>query len=692
MIGNPMSVIIDTRERSLLESFNKSYHSSYGLVRKPIQGKSVWAFPVIFKTLLEQENQCGSGGGTSSKLDSITSTLAGLLVLQRYTNNVCETSYQYLTSRVLNAKEFLNTALEGLNDLLLNCTLPIKAEGHIFYFDRTYLTKIQSKKLSKINLDTIFSSPESFLLHSLEALVGKIDFRGLACYKVLGSMLASPSVTAVYLIYNPVWDDEVEEYIQCAISNGASHRSGIVAAEYPITVITNLIHYSIEPSSRIKEVGKQMENKIKLHRVVGFVPKAYPDTDNTAKTLVALALQGAHYSPQKLIDRFEQEYYFIIYLYKTHTSRSTNANILAALVLLSNNSRYQPQIEKYIRYLCENISLYYPTILMCEVLMSYIQYWSEGDLPLLIQILCTQNPNGFWGSSDSAEETAYTLLILKSIASFSFTDVVSAEVKNTISKDIDDQLWLDKTLYSIPTTEDTPIDMSTIVIEKMTQYFARLPSQIETLKYRLKTLDIFPTQKTLGEKYIKFGICFWILTNNSCPEYLMSTWIIYSILLTNLSDCTIAVYKDNSLGESSYGKRIWFCFGLNNNLKGNPSSYKRHDLQQELKMPVTISTGQTFCTWLHISAVYDVKSGLVSKSLICEIGYSGDIFPTRQISIEGRLWNDVDSINRDRLLDSDVKAQLIKLAEYEYKCTQAYLDNVAQILENSGRRRISLYL
>ncbi|KAB8259519.1 terpenoid cyclases/protein prenyltransferase alpha-alpha toroid [Aspergillus pseudonomiae] len=908
MIGDPVSVIIDTRERSLLESFNKSYHSSYGLgtmsgniydtawiamVRKPIQGKSVWAFPVAFKALLEQQNQCGSWGGTSSKLDSITSTLAGLLALQRHTGDACEISPQDLTSRILKAKEFLKTALEGLNDLLLNCILPVglelripalldllEAEGHIFHFDRTYLTKVQLKKLSKINLDTIFSGPQSSLLHSLEALVGKIDFKGLARYKVLGSMLASPSATAAYLMYNPVWDDEAEEYIQCAISNGAGHGSGLVAAGYPTTVfewawvITNLMRHGIEPSSRLKEVGKQIESEIKLHGVVGFVPKACPDADDTAKSLAALALQGAHYSPQELIDRFERESYFTTYLYETHTSISTNANVLTALVLLSNDGRYQPQIEKCIRYLCEawfhcdrmvkdkwNISPYYPTMLMCEALMSYIQRWSEGTLPALpddlmkfsvpitlfqslIRTLRTQNPDGSWGSSDSAEETAYALLILKSVASFSFTDVISAEVKNAMSKgiqfilskgqrsDTDDQLWLDKTLYSIPTvsdsyimaavkTEDTVaslakiplklVDMSTTVIEKMTQYFARLPSQIETPKWviqasvieamlfnnRLKTLDVFSTQKALGEKYIKFAACFWTLANNSSPEYLMSTWTIYSMVelsigifqedelmeksLTNLPDCATGVIadyidalcnetaacEDDSLGESSYGKSlsdmdeetltrleniqqnigVWFRFVLNDNLKGTPSSYEKHDLQQELRMAilaamqqakayrplnsslahsdaegVTISTGQTFCTWLHTSAVHDVKSGLVSKSLICKIGDGRDVFPTakekylaeklwRQISIEGRLWNDVGSIERDRLasnlnsinfpefslpqslkLDGDVKTQLIKLAEYEHKCTLAYLDDLAQILENSGRRRLSLYL
>ncbi|PIG82153.1 terpene synthase family protein [Aspergillus arachidicola] len=908
MKDNPVGVLVDMKERSLFKSFDKSYHPTYGLgtmsgniydtawiamVRKPIEGKSVWAFPTAFQALLQQQSHCGSWGGTTSELDSIVSTLAALLALQRHAGDSCDTDRQDLNSRILNAKGFLDTALKGLNDLLATCTLPVslelrlpaildllEAEGHTFDFDRTYLNRIQAKKLSKINLDTIFSGPQSSLLHSLEALVGKIDFTGLAHYKVLGSMLASPSATAAYLMYNPMWDDEAEEYIQRAISNGAGHGSGLVAAGYPTTVFewawvtTSLIRHGIEPSSRLKEVGKQIESEIELHGVVGFVPKACPDADDTAKALAALALQGAHYSPQALVDRFEREKHFTTYLYETHTSISTNANVLTALVLLSADDRYQPQIEKCIRYLCDawfqcdrmvkdkwNISPYYPTMLMCEALMSYIQRWSEGhlaalpddlmkfQLPItlfqsLIRTLRTQNQDGSWGSSNSAEETAYAVLILKSVAPFSFTNMISAEIKDAINRGVqfiltkgqrsqtDDQLWLDKTLYAIPTVSDSYImaalqaedtidklaeiphrlvNVSTTMVLKMTEYFSRLPSQTETPKwviqasvieailfgYRLKTLDVFSTGGALGEKYIKYGACFWTLANNSSPEYLLSTWVVYSMVelsigifqedelmeksLVNLPDFTTdmiadyidelcnetALCKDSSLHGHSSRTNIsdvdeetltrlksirenigtWFRFVLDDNLKANTSPYHRRDLQKELEMATlaatqqakahgslnsallrsdtecaTVSTGQTFYTWLHTSAVHDVKSAVVSKSLICKIGNGGDVFPTarekylaeklwRQISVEGRLWNDLGSIERDRLasnlnsvnfpefsspqsvkLDGDVGTQLLQLAEYEHKCTLSCLNDLTQILDSTGRRTISLYL
>lgn len=137
---------------------------------------------------------------------------------------------------------------------------------------------------------------------------------------------------------------------------------------------------------------------------------------------------------------------------------------------------------------------------------------------------------------------------------------------------------------------------------------------------------------------------------------------------------------------------------------------------------VTLHSGQSFFHWLHTSAVHDVKSAIVSKSLICKIGNGGDVFTTarekylaeklwRQMSIEGRLWNDLGSIERDRLSSNlnsvnfpefsapqslksngDVQTQLLQLAEYEYKYTLSHLNDLTQLLEGSGRRTISLYL
>ncbi|KAL5690264.1 hypothetical protein EMGR_007937 [Emarellia grisea] len=887
MIGNPGALLVDMKKQGLFESFDKSYHPTYGIgtmsgniydtswismVRKPTEGGSVWAFPAAFQAILQEQSPCGSWGGSTSELDCIVSTLAALLSLQKHAGDCCETEFEDLHSRILKAKQFLQTALKGLDRLLATCTLSVglevrlpeildllELEGHTFNFDRTYLTEIQSKKLSKINLETIFNGPQSSLLHSLEAVIRKVDIKALGHQKVLGSMLASPSATAAYLMYSPVWDDEAEEYIRHAISKGAGRGSGLVAAGYPTTVFewawvtSNLLRHGFETSSHLIQIGSQVEDEIRKQGLVGFVPNACADADDTAKALVALMLQGTRYSPQALVDRFERENHFATYLYETHTS---------------------PQIEKCIRYLCEawfncngmlkdkwNISPYYPTMLMCEALMSYIQRWSEGylaalpddvmrfQLPLtlfqsLIRTLHTQNRDGSWGCSNSAEETAYAILILKSAACFSFTELIAACVKTAISKGLefilarsqrsptDDQLWLDKTLYAIPTVSDSYImaavqaeetiqklaeipyklvDMSTIMVNKMTNYFSQLPSQMQTPKWviqasaieaillseKLKALDVFSTGRPLGEKYIKIAACFWTLASNSTPGCLLSTRTIYSMAelsiglfqeddlmersLASLPDTAIPIItdyidklchatnlcKDHSLHQCLDGDNTpgmdeealtmvkviqqnierWFRFVLGEDFTRNASSSDRLDLEQEVKLAtlaatqrarenralsnssgnshtehVTLRSGQNFYTWLHTSAVHDVKSAVVSKALICTIGNGNDVFVTAkekylaerlwgQMSVEGRLWNDVGSIERDRLTknlnsvnfpefsspqslnsDGDVRTQLIQLAEYEHKHTLSCLNDLTQILENSGRQTISLYL
>jgi hypothetical protein len=264
MIDNPVTTLVEAKKQCVFERFANSYHPTYGLgtmssniydtawvsmVKKQTDDQSVWAFPASFQALLQHQSSCGSWGGSVSKLDSIASTLAALLALQKHAADFVEADSHDLQARILKARGFLDRALKDLDHLLATCTLPVslelrlpalldllEVEGLTFEFDRAYLDSLHSKKISKINLDTVFRGPQSSLLHSVEVLIGKIDFQGLAHHKVLGSILASPSATAAYLMYNPVWDEEAEAYLQCAISNGAGKGSGLVAAGYPTTV------------------------------------------------------------------------------------------------------------------------------------------------------------------------------------------------------------------------------------------------------------------------------------------------------------------------------------------------------------------------------------------------------------------------------------------------------------------------
>ncbi|KAF5855482.1 hypothetical protein ETB97_009117 [Aspergillus alliaceus] len=129
--------------------------------------------------------------------------------------------------------------------------------------------------------------------------------------RILGSMLASPSATAAYLMHSPWWDNDSEDYIRNSIVAGAGKGSGLVASGYPTTVFewawvsVNLLRYDIETGDRLKEIGNHIEHHIKSYGQTGFVLEACPDADDTAKTLTALALQGTQHSPEKLLAQFE---------------------------------------------------------------------------------------------------------------------------------------------------------------------------------------------------------------------------------------------------------------------------------------------------------------------------------------------------------------------------------------------------
>lgn len=60
-----------------------------------------------------------------------------------------------------------------------------------------------------------------------------IDFDKVAHHKVHGSMMASPSSTAAYLLNVSNWDDEAEAYLRQVIKSGAGRGSGGVPSAYP---------------------------------------------------------------------------------------------------------------------------------------------------------------------------------------------------------------------------------------------------------------------------------------------------------------------------------------------------------------------------------------------------------------------------------------------------------------------------
>jgi hypothetical protein len=82
-------------------------------------------------------------------------------------------------------------------------------------------------------LKILESDHPTTLLHSLEGFIGKIDFDKISHRKVEGSMLASPSSTAAYLMYSTEWDHEAAAYLRKVFENGSGKGCGGFPSAFP---------------------------------------------------------------------------------------------------------------------------------------------------------------------------------------------------------------------------------------------------------------------------------------------------------------------------------------------------------------------------------------------------------------------------------------------------------------------------
>ena len=113
----------------------------------------------------------------------------------------------------------------------------LEDEGVKFHFpSRKRLFQRRDIKFYNAPVKQLDKMP-STLLHSLEALYRNtnIPFDSLHARLVNGSMMASPSATAAYLMRCTVWDDSAEAYLRLVLSNGAGDGSGAAPSAFPST-------------------------------------------------------------------------------------------------------------------------------------------------------------------------------------------------------------------------------------------------------------------------------------------------------------------------------------------------------------------------------------------------------------------------------------------------------------------------
>lgn len=85
-------------------------------------------------------------------------------------------------------------------------------------------------------------------------------------------------------------------------------------------------------------------------------PTSIPDSDDTAKTIMALRHLGKIVSVDALVEAFESEDHFRTYERERNPSFTSNCNVLTCLCMLEDPLPYALQISKAAKFLCSQVS------------------------------------------------------------------------------------------------------------------------------------------------------------------------------------------------------------------------------------------------------------------------------------------------------------------------------------------------
>jgi hypothetical protein len=213
------------------------------MVSKPVEGKQAWLFPTSFTAICEAQKGDGGWEGTDT-IDEIVNTLACLVSLKQHAK-VDKDEGSDLQDRIDRAIQFLSNRLSEWDieatdrvafEILLPSLLDLLAlEGLNLPFPTVErLRRLKQQKISKIDVQLLYKYPTT-MLHSLEAFIGVIDFDKVAHHLSGGSMMASPSSTAAYLMNTSTWDEAAEQYLRDAVENGRRNGEGMVTNVFPIS-------------------------------------------------------------------------------------------------------------------------------------------------------------------------------------------------------------------------------------------------------------------------------------------------------------------------------------------------------------------------------------------------------------------------------------------------------------------------
>lgn len=227
-------------ERSVI-SLPMSCHSAL----EHVGCEEQWLFPESFYYLLETQSNDGSWGcvPTLSQIDGILSTAAALISLRRHEAEPLQLhNVSRLHTRIHKAALSLRSQLAewcvertthvGF-EVIVPALLEMLGEADMDFPGMVKLERLKTEKLSKFRPALLYGPEKCTILHSLEAFIGGINFDKVAHHKLQGSIMASPSSTAAYLMNVSHWDDEAEAYLRHVIHAKTSSGISGVPSAYP---------------------------------------------------------------------------------------------------------------------------------------------------------------------------------------------------------------------------------------------------------------------------------------------------------------------------------------------------------------------------------------------------------------------------------------------------------------------------
>ena len=281
-MDNHIEVNLDGLAYRLVDLMVNSYSPKYGMgsmsstvydtawvsmISKSVKGSPQWLFPESFHYILNHQEPSGGWSTNGAAIDRILCCSAAVLALHRHRQTPLQLSSLNLVinidDRIIRATTYLQQELEtwdvkstdrvGFELLVPSILAQLESFGTKFQFkDRDRLLKIRSQKLTRFDFTMLYEARISTALHSLEAFDGSkdLDFDRVAQHKVCGgSMMASPSSTAAYLMNSSKWDIEAEAYLRNVIENGHGRGNGSVPSAFPSTIF-EFTWVSVSMSSR----------------------------------------------------------------------------------------------------------------------------------------------------------------------------------------------------------------------------------------------------------------------------------------------------------------------------------------------------------------------------------------------------------------------------------------------------------